>query len=76
MIDLPSNTTRFRDLADRLRSGYWFLPMLMAVGGMAGALVATAIDSTYFGQSLVWLTPNAALDTASFRNLAQLIATA
>lgn len=75
MIDLPLNVTRFRDVTDRLRAGYWFLPMLMAVGAVAGALIIISLDQTYFGQSMVQLTPQSVLDTKSFRELAQLVAT-
>jgi uncharacterized membrane protein len=75
MVDFHVNRTRFRDLADRLRAGYWFLPMVMAVGAVAGALLVVSLDQTYFGQSLVQLTPSSVLDTASFRELAVLVAT-
>ncbi len=75
MFDLPISATRFRDVADRLRAGYWFLPMLMAIGAVFGALLLVNLDETYFGRSLLMLAPNSVLDTASFRDLATLVAT-
>lgn len=74
-MDHYVNRTRIRDLADRLRAGYWFLPMIMAVLAVAGALIVVSLDQTYFGQNLLQLTPNSVLDTAGFRNLATLVAT-
>lgn len=75
MFDLPMSATRFRDLSDRLRAGYWFLPMMMAIGAVAGALLLVNLDETYFGRRMLTLAPNSVLDTASFRDLANLVAT-
>lgn len=75
MIELPSTPTRFRDLADRLRAGYWFLPMMMAAGAVALAFFIFWLDQVAFGYTLFQRVPNPILDTSSFRDLAVLVAT-
>jgi uncharacterized membrane protein len=74
MLNLPTNLTRFRNLSDKLRGGYWFLPMIMAILAVAAAGVLLTIDRIYFSNSAVEVVPETLLDTASFRSLATLVA--
>lgn len=72
---LSSNLTRFRNISDKLRGGYWFLPMIMAVLAVLAAGLLLTIDRIYFSRSAVEVVPDTLLDTASFRHLATLVAT-
>lgn len=71
-MPITAEHVRLRTLASYLRSTYWFVPSLMGLAGIAGALLTLALDRAIIGsEPVAWLFDG---DTAAARAVLETVA--